>query len=455
MVKHEAQRSPYSDSSSRRLINHEALALALTEDVAVLFERAASKLVLGPQVGSQEAVGVGDGGEGSLEGVLKGLGRTGRGSVGVVNTSKLQQTLDGRGGDKAGTTGSRDQLSKKLLDRNGVRLTKVGTPVTTTDGDNSQLGDDDGGADGGGHFLGGLDTETNVTLAVTDDNDGFEAGTLTGTGLLLDWLDLYHRATLAIAPNLRFAPENPLEVLKLVHDLVLLDREGVEVDLLHALNLAGLYETTELGDGLPFLLVALRAAASATAAATATSTVTATATVAEATAGCSTSVGHCRKFDVAGFRKICRPIRQTDLPTYYPPDLTCVATVAHVDRLVSSPRRNRAQNYSPATGSQKQSTTLEAEAENASLSCSSYSLPRSLAVPVTSVLRLVPRILVFTRKAASLSLSNSADTGSPAACRIRSWKNSYPSSTTISNSSLVRLPITLHVRGIRPEQVIQ
>lgn len=198
----------------------------------------------------------------------------------------------------------------RLLDRNGVRLTKVGTPVTTTDGDDGQLGDDDGGADGGGHFLRGLDTETNVTLAVTDDNDGFEAGTLTGTGLLLDWLDLYHRATLALAPNLHIAPGNlvgpPAEhvpthlhdlVLELrqeeVHDLVLLDRQGVEVDLLHALDLAGLYETTELGDGLPFLLVALRAAASATAAATATSTVTATATVAEATAGCSTSVGHC------------------------------------------------------------------------------------------------------------------------------------------------------------------
>ena len=103
----------------------------------------------------------------------------------------------------------------RLLDRNGVRLTKVGTPVTTTNGNNSQLGDDDGGADGGGHFLGGLDTETNVTLAVTDDNDGFEAGTLTGTGLLLDWLDLYHHAMLASAPNLHIAPENPLKVLQL------------------------------------------------------------------------------------------------------------------------------------------------------------------------------------------------------------------------------------------------
>lgn len=71
-----------------------------------------------------------------------------------------------------------------------MRLTEVGTPVTATDGENAQLGDDDGGTDGSSDFLGGLDTETNVALGVTDDNDGLEAGTLTSTGLLLDGLDL-------------------------------------------------------------------------------------------------------------------------------------------------------------------------------------------------------------------------------------------------------------------------
>lgn len=71
-----------------------------------------------------------------------------------------------------------------------MRLTKVGTPVTSTDGENAELGDGDGGTDSGSDFLGGLDTETDVTLGVTDDNDGLEAGTLTGTGLLLDGFDL-------------------------------------------------------------------------------------------------------------------------------------------------------------------------------------------------------------------------------------------------------------------------
>lgn len=71
-----------------------------------------------------------------------------------------------------------------------MRLTQVGTPVTSSDRQNAELGNDDGGTDGSSNFLGGLDSETDVTLAVTDDNDGLEAGALTGTGLLLDRLDL-------------------------------------------------------------------------------------------------------------------------------------------------------------------------------------------------------------------------------------------------------------------------
>lgn len=69
--------------------------------------------------------------------------------------------------------------------------TKVGSPVTTTDGDDAQLGDDDGSTDGGGNLLGGLDAETDVALGVTNDDNGLETGTLTSTGLLLDGLDLY------------------------------------------------------------------------------------------------------------------------------------------------------------------------------------------------------------------------------------------------------------------------
>jgi hypothetical protein len=89
----------------------------------------------------------------------------------------------------------------RLLDGNGVRLTKVGAPVSATDGDDVELGDDDGGADGGSDFLGGLDTETDVAVGVTNEDDSLEAGTLTGTGLLLDRLDLFAQFRQYTAPR--------------------------------------------------------------------------------------------------------------------------------------------------------------------------------------------------------------------------------------------------------------
>lgn len=204
-----------------------------------------------------------------------------------------------------------------LLDGDGVGSTQVGTPVATADGDDAQLGDDDGGTDGGGNLLGGLDTETDVALRVTDDNDGLEAGTLTGTGLLLDGLDLYwgHKVVSQAASRQRWhnkkghstkiewvwgagTGETRLHDLVLelgqeeVDDLVLLDGQRVQVDLLHALDLASLYQTAELGDGLPLLLLALAAATST--AATTTTTTVATTTIAESTTGRgATTVSHC------------------------------------------------------------------------------------------------------------------------------------------------------------------
>lgn len=71
-----------------------------------------------------------------------------------------------------------------------MRLTEVGAPVAAADGDDGELGDDDGSADGSRDFLGGLDAEADVALGVANDDDGLESRALTGTGLLLDGLDL-------------------------------------------------------------------------------------------------------------------------------------------------------------------------------------------------------------------------------------------------------------------------
>ena len=69
-------------------------------------------------------------------------------------------------------------------------FTDVGAPVAAADGQDRQLGDDDGGADGGSDFLRSLDAETNMAFGVANDNNGLEAGTLAGAGLLLHRFDL-------------------------------------------------------------------------------------------------------------------------------------------------------------------------------------------------------------------------------------------------------------------------
>lgn len=81
-------------SVPRLSLRCELVTLALTEHIAVLLERGADELGLLPQVRGEEAIGVGNSDEGSLQRVLEGLGGTRRGSVDVADTGKLEKTLD-------------------------------------------------------------------------------------------------------------------------------------------------------------------------------------------------------------------------------------------------------------------------------------------------------------------------------------------------------------------------
>merc|ERR1712093_740051 len=130
---------------------HHLVSLSSAQNITKLLQRTADELRLLPQVGCEVSVCVSDSDEGGLEGVLEGLGGSGGGSVDVVDTGKLEKTLDGWGCDKTGTTGSWDKSDgngttlSTLIGWQRVRKTKVGTPVSTTDWQNAQLGDDDGG----------------------------------------------------------------------------------------------------------------------------------------------------------------------------------------------------------------------------------------------------------------------------------------------------------------------
>ena len=73
-----------------------------------------------------------------------------------------------------------------------------------------------------------------MAVTVTNDNEGLETGMLTSTNLLLNGHDFHDLIFEAGA--------------ELADDLVLLNWEGMEVDLPQRLNLVGFDETSKLRD---------------------------------------------------------------------------------------------------------------------------------------------------------------------------------------------------------------
>jgi hypothetical protein len=116
--------------------------------------------------------------------------------------------------------------------------TELVTPVAPPHWKDGELGVDHSTLDGVGNFGGSLDTKTAAALVVTNGDASLKAGPLTGTGLLLDWLDLHDLI---------------LELLteKVVDNFWFLDWDGVKIDLFDGLDTAGKDETAELGLWLP------------------------------------------------------------------------------------------------------------------------------------------------------------------------------------------------------------
>merc|ERR1719367_719446 len=215
--------------------------VVLGEEVGVLLVGRLLEHGLLPQVGSQEGVGLRDGGISCLSEVSKSSGGTSSRGVAILDTGHLQQLLGHRGGHNAGTTGSGDQTHPNRttlashLGWDGVGFTDLITPESPPDWDNGQLSEDNSSSDGGGHLLAALDSQSDVPVVVADGNKSLEPGPLTGTGLLLDGHNL-HDVILE-----RGAQE-------VVDDLELFDGQREQVDLLQRLDLSVLDQTAELGD---------------------------------------------------------------------------------------------------------------------------------------------------------------------------------------------------------------
>ena len=206
--------------------------------------------------------------EGGLEEVTHGTGLTRRRGVAILVSSVLEELLDAAGGNESGTLGGGDKSQtdgtalSSDLHGDGVSLTELAAPPSTTNGDDGELGAGDGTTDSGGDFSGALNSETDVSVTVTDNNESLEAGTLSSGGLLLDGHDLHDLILERVSEET-------------VDDLGLLDGEREGVDVLERADLTSLYETSELGNGDPLGLLSTATTATATSTTTSASASTA------------------------------------------------------------------------------------------------------------------------------------------------------------------------------------
>ena len=128
--------------------------------------------------------------------VTKGGGFTTGSGVAVLDTSHGQKLLGGKSAHEGGTTWGWDQADKNgaattsNLAWDGVWLTELAAPVSTADWDDGELGIDHTTADGSGNLAGALDTETYVTVVVTDGNESLEVCFWTGAIFMTSSLSL-------------------------------------------------------------------------------------------------------------------------------------------------------------------------------------------------------------------------------------------------------------------------
>lgn len=209
-----------------------------------------SVLGVSPEIRGEVLVGLGESGEGSLDEVLGGSGVTSGRGVAIINTSELQDLLGYGGTDNTSSTRSgyeSDTNGSSLtvnLGGDGMDLSDLVTPIATTDRDEGELSAHEGTTDSNGDFLGDLDSETDVTVLISNNANSLKASSLSGLGLLLDGNDLHNLiGELAV-----------LNFEEFINNLGFLDGDGVSVDFLKRFDVTVFNKTSEFGCGNPFVL---------------------------------------------------------------------------------------------------------------------------------------------------------------------------------------------------------
>jgi hypothetical protein len=183
-----------------------------------------------------------------LHEVAERLGGATGGCKHILDTSELEHLLRNTGSHNTRTSWSRNQSHRHRaalpshLTRHGMGLSDLVPPIPSAYRDDGKFSHDDGATNGRRYLLTALHSKTNMTVAVPDNDEGFEPSPLSSTRLLLHWHD-FHDLILEGRPQ------------EELYDLVFLDRKREEVNLLKRLDFPVLHQPPQLSDGHPFLLL--------------------------------------------------------------------------------------------------------------------------------------------------------------------------------------------------------
>ncbi len=134
-----------------------------------------------PQIGGQISISGSNGVEGSLDKVTHGLGMSSTGGKDVIDTGVLQYFLGDSSSYDTSSSGSGNQTHADgtaftgYFGGDSVGQTDSVTPITSSNGDNGQFGEDDSSSDGSGNFFRALHSKTYVSIRISNNNESLIA----------------------------------------------------------------------------------------------------------------------------------------------------------------------------------------------------------------------------------------------------------------------------------------
>lgn len=152
--------------------------VSFRQKVGVFLIRRLSQSLFFPQIGRKIRVRLGDRSISRLGKITECTSGSPGWGVTILDTGHLKQLLGNWSGHDAGTSGRRYQANLHgtafagHLTWHCVRLADLVTPVTASNRHDGELGQDDSTANSSGYFLGAFDSQSNVTVAVSDGNKG-------------------------------------------------------------------------------------------------------------------------------------------------------------------------------------------------------------------------------------------------------------------------------------------